>query len=84
MVVRVARVTGRVRPRRSFDQSTIVPQAHERGAHGAVLADVFFPIRSQCPVFANVHDVEGTMLTMFKIADAFSQDHNCHDEATRF
>ena len=84
MVVKVARVTGRMRPRRSFDQNTIVPQAHERGALRAVLADVFFPIRSQCPVIANVHDVEGTVSTMFnKFADASSQNHNCYDEATR-
>ena len=43
MVVRMARAAGRMRPRRSFDQDTIVPHARERGALGAVLADVFSP-----------------------------------------
>ena len=43
MVERVARAAGRMRPRCSLDQDTIVPHARERGALGAVLADVFSP-----------------------------------------
>ena len=56
--------------------------------------DTFSPTDPTCPVFANAHDIEGTVLAPIqatledlpvpnKFADAFSCSHKCHEEACR-